>query len=81
MITEMIMTKMLNGTPWAMAVGMPLLVLFPSVIFVGVALCLVTIAYALAINPLLTELADAIDRRAAGAYASVAFALLHEESE
>ena len=50
---------------------MPALVLFPSVIIVGVVLCLVTVAYACAINPLLTELADAVDRCAAGAYASV----------
>jgi len=54
-----------------MAVGMPILVLYPSVILVGTALCLVTIAYACAMNPLLTELADAVDRCAAGAYASV----------
>jgi DHA1 family solute carrier family 18 vesicular amine transporter 1/2 len=54
-----------------MAVGMPILVLYPSVILVGTALCLVTVAYACAMNPLLTELADAVDRCAAGAYASV----------
>jgi MFS transporter, DHA1 family, solute carrier family 18 (vesicular amine transporter), member 1/2 len=54
-----------------MAVGMPFLVIYPSVILVGTALCLVTIAYACAMNPLLTELADAVDRCAAGAYASV----------
>lgn len=54
-----------------MALGMPVLVLFPSVIIVGVVLCLVTIAYACAMNPLLTELADAVDRCATGAYASV----------
>jgi MFS family permease len=55
----------------AMAVGMPILVLFPSVILVGAALCLVTVAYACSMNPLLTELADAVDRCAAGAYGSV----------
>jgi len=54
-----------------MAVGMPILVLFPSVILVGAALCLVNIAYACALNPLLTELAEVVDRCAAGAYASV----------
>jgi MFS family permease len=54
-----------------MAVGMPILVLYPSIILVGMALCLVTVAYACAMNPLLTELADAVDRCAAGAYASV----------
>jgi MFS transporter, DHA1 family, solute carrier family 18 (vesicular amine transporter), member 1/2 len=54
-----------------MVVGMPILVLYPSVILVGTALCLVTVAYACAMNPLLTELADAVDRCAAGAYASV----------
>jgi MFS family permease len=53
-----------------MAVGMPILVLFPSVILVGAALCLVTVAYACSMNPLLTELADAVDRCAA-AYGSV----------
>ena len=54
-----------------MAVGMPILVLFHSVIMVGVALCIVTFAYACAMNPLLGELAEAVDRCAAGAYASV----------
>jgi multidrug resistance protein len=54
-----------------MAVGMPILVLFPSVILVGAALCVVTVAYACSMNPLLTELADAVDRCAAGAYGSV----------
>jgi MFS transporter, DHA1 family, solute carrier family 18 (vesicular amine transporter), member 1/2 len=55
----------------AMAVGMPILVLFPNVIIVGAALCLANIAYACAMNPLLTELADAVDRCTPGAYASV----------
>lgn len=54
-----------------MAVGMPILVLFPNVILVGVALCFVTVAYACAMNPLLSELADAVDRCAPGAYAAV----------
>jgi predicted MFS family arabinose efflux permease len=54
-----------------MAVGMPMLVLFPNVILVGIALCLVTVAYACAMNPVLSELADAVDRCAPGAYAAV----------
>src|SRR5258708_6565146 len=54
-----------------MAVGMPMLVLFPNVILVGAALCLVTVAYACSMNPLLSELADAVDRCAARAYGSV----------
>ncbi|MBV9877207.1 MAG: MFS transporter [Verrucomicrobia bacterium] len=54
-----------------MAVGMPLLVLFPNVILVGIALCFVTVAYACAMNPVLSELADAVDRCAPGAYAAV----------
>ena len=54
-----------------MAVGMPILVLFPNVILVGVALCFVTVAYACAMNPLLSELANAVDRCAPGAYAAV----------
>ncbi|MBV9733586.1 MAG: MFS transporter [Verrucomicrobia bacterium] len=54
-----------------MAVGLPILVLFPNVILVGVALCFVTVAYACAMNPLLSELADAVDRCAPGGYAAV----------
>ncbi|MGH8046190.1 MAG: MFS transporter, partial [Chthoniobacterales bacterium] len=54
-----------------MAVGLPLLVLAPNVYLTALILCLVSIAYAYAMNPTLAELADAADRVAPGAYASV----------
>lgn len=54
-----------------MAVGMPLLVLSPNVWVTTALLCVVSIAYAFAMNPTLAELADAADRCAPGAYAAV----------
>lgn len=54
-----------------MAVGMPLLILSPNVWLTTALLCVVSIAYAFAMNPTLAELADAADRCAPGAYASV----------
>jgi DHA1 family solute carrier family 18 vesicular amine transporter 1/2 len=54
-----------------MAIGMPLLALAPNLILAAAMLCLVSAAYAFAMNPTLTELAEAVDRCAPGAYASV----------
>jgi MFS transporter, DHA1 family, solute carrier family 18 (vesicular amine transporter), member 1/2 len=54
-----------------MAVGMPLLILSPDIWLTTALLCLVSVAYALALNPTLAELADAADRVMPGAYASV----------
>ena len=54
-----------------MAVSMPLLVMSPNVLLATLFLCLISAAYACAMNPTLAELADAADRCAPGAYASV----------
>lgn len=54
-----------------MAAGMPLLILSPNIYLTTALLCLVSVAYAYAMNPTLAELADAADRVAPGAYASV----------
>jgi multidrug resistance protein len=54
-----------------MAAGLPLLILSPNVYLTTALLCVVSIAYAYAMNPTLAELADAADRCAPGAYASV----------
>lgn len=54
-----------------MAVGMPLLILSPGLLWIGIALAIVSIAYAFAVNPVLAALADTVDRCAVGAYASV----------
>lgn len=54
-----------------MAVGLPLLILSPGLWIATALLCLVSVAYAFAMNPTLAELADAADRCAPGAYASV----------
>jgi predicted MFS family arabinose efflux permease len=53
-----------------MAVSLPLLVSVPSLPFAVVLLCLVSVAFAFAMNPTLAGLADVADRRAPGAYAS-----------
>jgi MFS family permease len=55
----------------AMALSLPLLALSDSLIFVGAALCLVSVLYAFALNPCFTELAEAVDRRGTGGYAAV----------
>ena len=54
-----------------MAVSMPLLILSPTLALATVLLCLVSVGFAYAMNPTLAELADAADRCAPGAYASV----------
>jgi predicted MFS family arabinose efflux permease len=54
-----------------MAAVMPLMVLSPYLILSGLLVCLVSVAYAYAMNPTLAELGDAVDRCAPGAYASV----------
>jgi len=54
-----------------MAISLPLVTVPSSLVGVGIALTTVSIAYAFALNPTFTELADAVDRRGTGSYASV----------
>lgn len=54
-----------------MAVALSLLTVPKTVIGGGIALTLVSVTYALAMNPSLSELGDAVDRRGTGAYGSV----------
>lgn len=54
-----------------MAVSMPLMAMAPNILLATLFLCLISAAYACAMNPTLAELADAADRCAPGAYASV----------
>ena len=54
-----------------MAVSLPLVALPRTVFWAGAALTLTSILYAFALNPTFSELADAVDRRGTGGYASV----------
>ena len=54
-----------------MAIGLPLMILAPNVYLATLLVCLVSVGYAYALNPTLAELAEAADRCAPGAYASV----------
>jgi MFS family permease len=54
-----------------MALSLPLVALAESPLVVGAALTLVSVLYAFALNPCFTELAEAVDRRGTGSYASV----------
>lgn len=54
-----------------MAVTLPLLGLSASVMWAGAALVLVNVSYGFGMNPSLSELADAVDRRGSTAYGAV----------
>jgi DHA1 family solute carrier family 18 vesicular amine transporter 1/2 len=54
-----------------MALSLPLVALPRTVFWAGAALTLTSILYAFALNPTFSELADAVDRRGTGGYASV----------
>jgi len=54
-----------------MAVSLPLLGVFPSVVMTGAMLCLVSMAYAFVLNPTSAELANAVDRRGLTCYTAV----------
>jgi MFS family permease len=54
-----------------MALSLPLLALPTSPLMAGAALTLTSVLYAFALNPTFTELAEAVDRRGTGGYASV----------
>jgi MFS family permease len=54
-----------------MALGLPLVALPGGPLVAGAALTLVSVLYAFALNPCFTELAEAVDRRGTGGYASV----------
>lgn len=56
------------------AIVMPMLALSPNAELAGVVLCLITVSYALTINPTSAELGDAVDRRGSKSYA-VAYAI------
>jgi MFS family permease len=55
----------------AMAVALPLLAVPMPLFWVGTILTAVSIGYGFALNPTFTELAEAVDRRGTGCYASV----------
>lgn len=54
-----------------MALSLPLVALPGGPLVAGAALTLVSVLYAFALNPCFTELAEAVDRRGTGGYASV----------
>jgi multidrug resistance protein len=54
-----------------MAASLPLVALPRSVFWAGAALTLTSILYAFALNPTFSELAEAVERRGTGGYASV----------
>jgi DHA1 family solute carrier family 18 vesicular amine transporter 1/2 len=54
-----------------MAITLPLLGLMPSIRLTGGALCLVSVAFAFALNPTSAELGNAVDRRGLSCYAAV----------
>jgi MFS family permease len=54
-----------------MALSLPLVALPGGPFVAGAALTLVSVLYAFALNPCFTELAEAVDRRGTGGYASV----------
>src|SRR5262249_22571261 len=54
-----------------MALALPLVTVSASPLWVGVALTAVSVLFAFALNPTFTELAEAVDRRGTGSYASV----------
>lgn len=56
------------------AIVMPLLALSPNLFLATTVLCLITVSYALTINPTSAELGDAVDRRGSTSYA-VAYAV------
>jgi len=55
----------------AMAVTLPLLGVSPALPVVGGVLCLVSIAFAVLLNPASAELADAVERRGLTCYGAV----------
>lgn len=56
---------------FAMAVTLPSLSLFSTVILIGAVFCLVNVAYAFMLNPASAELADAVDRSGMSCYSAV----------
>jgi MFS transporter, DHA1 family, solute carrier family 18 (vesicular amine transporter), member 1/2 len=54
-----------------MAVALPLLGITQGIVLTGAALCLVSIAFAFALNPTSAELGNAVDRRGLSCYAAV----------
>ena len=63
--------RVIAGGIVGMAATLPLLGLTKSVMLTGAALCLVSIAFAFALNPTSAELGNAVDRRGLSCYAAV----------
>jgi hypothetical protein len=63
--------RVIAGGVVGMAVTLPLLGITPGIVLTGAALCLVSIAFAFALNPTSAELGNAVDRRGLSCYAAV----------
>jgi MFS family permease len=55
----------------AMALGLPLLAVVPSILSTCVILCVVSMAYAFVLNPTSAELGNAVDRKGMNCYSAV----------
>jgi MFS family permease len=63
--------RVIAGGVVAMALSLPLLGLTTNVVLAGLALCLVSIAFAFTLNPTSAELGNAVDRLGLSCYAAV----------
>jgi MFS transporter, DHA1 family, solute carrier family 18 (vesicular amine transporter), member 1/2 len=63
--------RVIAGGVVGMAVTLPLLGVTQGILLTGAALCLVSIAFAFALNPTSAELGNAVDRRGLSCYAAV----------
>jgi DHA1 family solute carrier family 18 vesicular amine transporter 1/2 len=63
--------RVIAGGVLGMAMTLPLLGLMPSIPLTGGALCLLSVAFAFALNPTSAELGNAVDRRGLSCYAAV----------
>ena len=54
-----------------MAISLPLLAVFRSILWTGVILCVVSMAYAFVLNPTSAELGNAVDRKGMNCYSAV----------
>jgi MFS family permease len=63
--------RVIAGGVLGMAMTLPLLGLMPGILLAGGALCLLSVAFAFALNPTSAELGNAVDRRGLSCYAAV----------
>jgi MFS family permease len=63
--------RVIAGGVVAMALSLPLLGLTTNVVLAGLALCLVSVAFAFTLNPTSAELGNAVDRLGLSCYAAV----------